>query len=277
MSSKAVEPEDIPELVHDALVDEHGEGQERRVKGYIRTQSIRELFKYLDPDDVVHLETRRRVTDKTESFGVSLPGSVSQYIKKEELLKRRYRINYDRLEHGDLDWSEVESIIDGDDLSDMAVDRLVYRFEDQQLYDRLLSLLDAVMDYAQTGETHFNQPFHAELKARSPGASHAKDEVRNYHGEAMFGDHGWNVRTLDLDAIWSLDAWKREGKHVMGKGVHQRRVEELAFNSVSGDAPEYGAVNSNLVVNTWKKAFSPGVTGVKEWEWTEDLEWKQIR
>lgn len=277
MSTEAVQASDIPDLVHDALISEHGESQEKRVKGYIRTQSIKELFKYLDPEDIIRLKGERQLKDKTESFGALLPPSVNEYLSQEELIKRRYFLNFDRLEHGVFNWPEVRTIIEDQDLKDIAVTHLVYRFEDQELHDRLLSLLDDVMDYSETGTTHFRQPFHAELKSRSPGASTARKEVRNYNDESLFSSLHWKIRTLDLEGIWSLDAWTGEGKDIMGKGYGQREVEELAFNSASNDAPKYGAVNSTIIYNQWKKTLSPGLVDYKEWEWSGEQNWEQVR
>lgn len=264
----------VPELVHDALVDMEGDGQEQRVKGYVRTQSINEVFKYIDPDDVIRLEAKRLVKDKTESFGrLSLP-SIKKYTSMEEQLRRSFVIDYDRVKHGKFNWPEIRKIIDEEGLGDVAVTNLVYRFESQELYERLGKLLNRVLDFSEDGGTFFNQPFHAELRSRAPGHSHARQEVRTYNEESIFVDLGWKVRTLDLDAIWSFDAWRNEG--MVNKSTSMRRVEELVFNHVSDEIPQYGAVNSPLVVNQWKKTFGPGVTNHKEWEWTEEGDWEQV-
>lgn len=278
----SVQKQDIPQLVHETLVDDHDEPQEQRIKGYVRTQSIRELFKYLDADDVLHLEAQRLVKDKTESFGrLSLP-SVREYTDMEEQLKRKFVIDYDRVEHGTFNWPEVRDFIEEESLRDVAVTRLVYRFESNDLHERLLTLLQETIDYP--GSTFFNQPFVAELWARKPGHSHARQEVRDYNDETVFTHLGWNVRTMDLEAIWSTDAWKDEGKDVytekaeeVTRTLDQRDIEELVFNHVSSEGSRYGAVNSYLVYNTWKHTLSPGVVGHKEFEWTDDQHWEQTR
>lgn len=275
--SKSYQPEEVPDLVRDALVKKFGESQRKRVKGYAKTQSLKELFKYLDPDDVIQLKARRTVRDDNASFShLSLP-SVGQYIDMEEQLSRQVVIDFDRLKHGAFKWASVESLIDKEDFEDMAVERVVYRFENHDLYDLLLGLLDESVDYSSGGSTFFNQPFHAELSTTAPGTDEAGDAVRSYNDPSLFTDLGFNVRTLDLDAIWSLDAWKGSGGGVMGKGTSQRQMEELAFNNVESDAPMYGAINSTVAVNEWRKSLNPGVTGAKEFEWTEDGEWEQVR
>lgn len=264
----------LPGLVHDALVDMEGEGQEQRVKGYVRTQSINEVFKYIKPGSVIRLKAKRLIKDKTESFSrLSLP-SVKEYTSLEEQLRRSFRIDYNVVDHGHFNWPEVKDIIEDEGLGDVAVTELVYRFENQQLYERLGKLLNHVLDFAEDGGTFFNQPFHAELRSRAPGHSKARQEVRTYNEDSIFVDLGWKVRTLDLDAIWSFDAWKNEG--MINKNTSQRKVEEYVFNHVNENMPQYGAVNSPLVVNLWKKTFGPGVTNHKEWEWSEEGEWMQI-
>lgn len=261
-----VQTVDIPRMVHDALVDMGGDGQGRRVRGYAKTQSITEIFKYLDSDDIIRMEARRRVKDKTESFGrLSLP-SVTEYTDMEEQLKREFRIDYDRLEHGKFNWSEVKNIIDTEGLKDVAVTHLVYKFESQALFEKLTELLKHIGLY---DSTFFNQPFHAELSSKPPGHSNARQQVRDYNDEILFKRMGWKVRTLDLEAIWSLDAWKN--------AENQRKIEEHAFNHIPDGIPQYGAVESPLVYGAWKNSLNPGVVDHKEWELTEEETWEQVR
>jgi len=275
MSQAVKNTEDIPGRVNDVLVSEYGEDQGRKVKGYVRTQSIRELFKYLDPDDIVRLKARRLVKDKTESFGrLQLP-SIEGYTSLEEQLKRQFVIDYDRLEHGKFNWPEIRSIIEGEGFGDVAVERLVYKFESQQLYERLLNLLDDVYNYRETGASYFSQPFHADLSTSYPGHEHAREEVMQYNDQSLFKEMGWKIRTLDLDAIWSLDAWR----NTKGKVLYdftQRQIEDMAFNNGGGEQT-YGAINSTIVYNAWRNSISPSAVSYKEWEWNEGEDWEQVQ
>lgn len=275
MSQAINKPEDIPQRIHDVLVNEYGEEQGRKVRGYVKTQSMRELFKYLDSDDIIRLKARRLVKDKTESFGrLQLP-SIKDYTSLEEQLKRSFVIDYDRVEHGRFNWPEIRSVIEDEGFGDMAIERLVYKFDSQQLHDLLLNLLDDAVEYRETGSTYFNQPFHADLSTAYPGHEQAREQVTNYNDQSLFKELGWKVRTLDLNAIWSLDAWRNKGENVL-YDFTQRQIEDMAFNNGLGEGT-YGAINATVVYNAWRNSIGPGVVSHKEWEYTQGEDWEQVR
>lgn len=267
---------DIEEAIHSTLVDQHGEGQTKRVKGYFFSQSLHELMKYLDSGDIMVLQGERDVKDKSESFGrLSLP-SVSDYTSMEEQLKRQFVIDYDRRKHGQFNWPEVKKLVTDYGLTDIAVSKVVYRFTDDDLHGHLLSLLQEAVGYSY--ESNFEQPFYAVLQSRPPGSDLARRKVRQYNDDSVFTDLGWQVRSMDLDAVWSHRAWTNDPNVVAGRHT-QRGLEDLAFNHVSDDAPEYGAVNSNLVFTKWRRQFTNGQnpTARKAWEWSEDGDWKRVQ
>lgn len=86
---------------------------------------------------------------------------------------------------------------------------------------------------------------------------------------------GWKKRTLDLDAVWSYRAFTESGGTPF-YGMTMEDLEDLAINHTGETDHEYGAINSPLVINKWRKEFSRGTTETKPFQWTEHGEWVRV-
>lgn len=285
----SVQVEDIPELVHETLVDKYGESQETRSRGYFYSQSLKKLLNYVEPENVHALHAKRQVKNKSESFPSLSAGNVGDYTRSEEQIKVSYEVDYERAKHGTFDWDTILSDIKQKDLEDLPVERFVFAAENDDLHEHLLELLEDTIGFAQPGQ--FEQPFFFEMESRSAGLAAVKDKVKREHPTWYFrGDPdnpdktplGWKHRTMDLVGVWSKNAWMESDNVVATqsrgsarKQLTMKDIEELVFNYVGTDEPQFGAVNSKLVINKWATTFGNSVTGIKSWEWLSSGRWKR--
>lgn len=270
--SKTINPDDIPGLVKETLVDEFGDSQDRCVRGYVPSQSIQKVMEYLGPEHIQQVHGKRLVKDTTESFkrpGYDLP----EYIDLEEQLKRQLRIRFDRAESGEFDWDIVQDFLIDSDLKDIAVSKLVIRMENPDLRDHLFTLLQKSIDYPEGYRKEFIDPFFFVMESRAPEIDKDYRNVEKAHDQSYLKELGWSPRCLDLLSIWSYRAWVNSGNKPMG--VTQREVEELAFNQRESNEPVFGAVNSMLVVNRWRSPFGRGMTDLRYYDWTEQKGWER--
>jgi len=293
-----VDWESLPERTMEYLVSKYGESQDTRVVGVFPSQSLHRVRDNIDAGDIIRFDGKRRVVEdatrewdqqnqQPAGFGMAGFRAYSDY-KHES--KECLSVSFDRTAvQAPFDESGlVEFLGENPDLYDIATNRLVIRFESDALYDKLLDILQEVAEFRDVGE--FEQPFHAEMKSRPAGTKGLRRSIRQRHHENYFQNHespasedddppgmGWNLRTLDLVAIWSHRAWTNPGNVVAvketGENVTMYGLEDQVFNQVSSDRPQYGAVNSKLVVNKWNTAFDTDAADVKQWNWDENGEW----
>lgn len=270
MSQEVVKPENIPERIKEALVNQHGESQDRCVRGYVPSQSLQWLMDFLDNDQIQRLKAKRTVKDSTESFDI-FGHSLPTHVDAEEQLKREVVVDYDRSEHHDFEWQPVSDFLIDSGIDDLAVSKLVFRMDNEGLRDQLFAVLQDGIQYPSSYKAEFTDPFYFVMESRAPQTSKDYDMVDKVHEQGELKELGWNPRTLDLMSIWSHHAFTNSGNQPMG--VTQHEIEEYAFNQRENDSPVFGAVNSLLVVNKWRQQFSRGKTEKRVFDWEEKEGW----
>lgn len=290
MSSHTVTPadpstisqEDIPSRVHEALCDEFGENQDRRYRGCFISQSLRELMKFISPEQIVTVATTRNMTNNSST--VPIPGSFKEFTTVKTKNEISVDQRFDKKTHLIFPWADVRDWLDDEpDLYDLAVTSVVIRLDENELlHDHLMRLLKAAIGFTDTGA--LREPFYAVMSSKStahePGLRRA---VTNHHHPRYFSNEsvegerglGWQKRTLDLDAVWSERAFmKKQGTPFYD--MTMRDIEDQAVNHTGQTDHEYGAINSKLVINRWRKEFSRGTTDMKPYRWTEHGEWVRV-
>lgn len=270
MSDSTVHIEDIPERIQSALVDEHGESQDSCVRGYVPSQSLSWLMEFLNDDQIQRVVARRTVKDNTESFGV-FTSSLPDHLDAEEQLKREVVVDYDRSKHYDFEWGPISDFLAESGIDDLAVNTLIFRMDHKTLRDQLFEVLQTGIDFPPSYKSEFEDPFYFVMESRAPQTSKDYDMVEKVHDDGELKKLGWNPRTLDLMSVWSHHAFLNSGNKPMG--ITQYELEEYAFNQRESDSPVFGAVNSMLVVNKWRQAFSRGKTELRHFDWKEREGW----
>lgn len=277
-----VSRDEIPTRVHQTLCDEFGDDQDRRHQGCFISQSLRELMGFLSPEQIMTLETTRNVTD--EASEMPIPGRLSNFTTANERVEQHISQRYDRNTHLRFPWGVFEDWLDDNPhIYDVPVTRVAFKLEDTELlHEHLETLFEAALGFTNGGE--LTGPFYAVMSSTStthePGLRRA---VTQFHDDRYFkkggnGDRpglGWKKRTLDLDAVWSYRAFT-ESAGTPFYGMTMRDIEDLAVNHTGETEQEFGAINSPLVINKWRKAFSRGTTETKAYYWTEHGEWVRV-
>ena len=270
MSQDAIKAEDIPERIKEALVNQHGESQDRCVRGYVPSQSLQWLMEFLDGEQIQRLKAKRTVKDDTQPFDI-FNQTLPSHVDAEEQVRREVVIDYDRSKHLGFDWEPVRDFLIDSGINDLAVSKLTFRMDNQGLRDQLFAVLRDGIQYPKSYKAEFTDPFYFVMESKAPQTSKDYDMVDKVHEEGELKELGWNPRTLDLMSIWSHHAFTKSGNQPMG--VTQYELEEYAFNQRESDSPVFGAVNSLLVVNKWRQQFSRGKTEKRVFDWQEQKGW----
>lgn len=280
---KDITREEVPGRVHQALMDEFGDGQKQRVQGAFISTSLRKVMEFLDPESIHSVKIERETTQKKTD--IPIPESFDPFTKVNETRRLELRQRYDKKEdYHDYPWKDIREWLDETpEIHDLSISELVFKIENDDLRDQLLRVLQKAIGFSDSGE--FESPFFAVMKSCPPGDPSTRRAIRDYHEDYYFqstdqtdGDMGmnWPIRSLDLVGLWSHRAWADSSNQPF-YGMTMRDVENLAINHIGSDAPEYGAINSKLVVNRWRSHFSRGTTQFKAWVWVEDQKgWKRV-
>lgn len=278
--SETTPVDEIPRRIRDTLVEEYGDSQDRCVRGYVPTQSVMKLMDYLDPGNIQQVRGRRVVKDASETFGM-VQQDLPPYIDGEEQIRREAVIDYDRAKHDGFEWGRVRDFLTDTELTDIAINKLVIRMENEGLRDHLFGLLTKGINYSESYKEEFTDPFYFVMESRAAEQDKDYRNIKDAHDSGYLEELGWKYRCLDLMAIWSHYGWVKSGNEPMtyrdgnGEtvGMTQHEVEELSFNRRESNQPVYGAVNSPLVVNRWQTPFGSALTDMRHFEWREQEGW----
>lgn len=299
----------LEELAHDALTDEHGDSQEPKRIGYVRTQSLKKVVDALDdPEQIQYVKGKRRADSQREDlFGgeQALP-----YLDATQVTRDEWKVAYDRAIHPRFDWETLASrLAEKPSVWDFPIERLVIQLRDGELFDHWQTFIETVSERHPAFDGSLptawvSEPFFAVLETSKPGTKGCRDNIERFHedepyyfmprtqGDETHSGMGWSPRSLDLTAIWSYRAFvdkkdvvatssspspllTADGGDAELERLTPRKIESKLINYSEKDSPHFGAVNALLSINKWRRAFSRGSTGVKPFHWDESGEWVQ--
>lgn len=261
----------VPQMVFRALVDEFGESQERKYKGFVATQSLRNLMDYLAADEVVSLYAEADIShDSDPAQGPIPPGAAKHCIEAQEQLKTWVELNFDLGKHGEFPWSDIQMYLNQEHtpVDDLAVRSLTIRLEDEQLQTHLRRVLGEAIDLGD--KKYLKQPFFFQMCSRQAQRKE-RDAVKQHNEEEFLKRVGYRV--LELEEMYSLRAMKDKSDPVMG--VTPKELEDLALNYEDDETKSFGALYSKLIINKWRAAFSRSLADTTAFDWTEDGTWKR--
>lgn len=297
----------LEKLARDVLVDQHGESQDRRRVGYVRTQSLKKVVDALDDPSRIQAVSGTRRADQTSE---DLFGGEQElvYLDAKRVTRDDWKISYDRAIHRELDWECLsDRLTENRSVWDFPVRRLVVRLDDDELLGHWKEFIEDASERHPAFEGAFptgwvKSPFFAVMETAKPGTSGCRDNIESFHedepyyfmpradGDETHAGMGWSPRPLDLTAVWSYRAFidkqdvpvtiSEPKKQLTADGgeterLTPRAIEAKLVNYSKDDSEYYGAVNSLLSINKWRRAFGRGATGLKPFHWNESGEWEQ--
>jgi hypothetical protein len=264
--------EQVPQLVFQTLVDEFGESQQRKYKGFVATQSLRTLMNYIQAEQVVEVYAEADISaDSEPTQGPVPPGGAKHCIQAQQQTKTWLELNYDLSKHGELPWLDIAEYLDLETtpVDDLAVRSLTIRVENEQLELQLRRVLEAAIDLGD--EKYLKQPFFFTMRSR-PAQNKERDAVKEHNDNEFLKRVGYRV--LDLRDMYSLRAKQDKADPVMG--VTPRELEDLAFNYEDGATQSFGALYSKLIINKWRAAFSRSLADTTAFRWSDEaLGWRR--
>jgi hypothetical protein len=291
----------LGEVAYDTLTDLHAD-QDERVTGFYKSQSLRHLLRHLTIDDeaIIKLQGGRRVNETSHDIPFFGYSGIQSYLDPVEIRREIVELDFDKVTEGEFSSDGILGWLDEDEneeIYDLPIDRLVFRYEDDQLYEHLWEFiqetLDAYYGARLQDQGEFQQPFYVVMEANDPGHPRIRRMVEDFHPERYFlrGDNtdldgnrglGQQFRTMDLTAIWSHRAYTHSdnviatetNEHGDQVEVTIRDIENRVVNHISQDTPEYGAINSRLLANHFRRAFHQGIDR-KSFDWEEQEGWVQ--
>lgn len=266
-----IQEEQVPQLVFRALVDEFGESQQRKYKGFVATQSLRNLLDYLQAEQVVDMTAAADVQDAGESFKAPAPpGDARHCIDTQEKLITSVALDYSRSKHGALPWADIQAFLDMETtpVDDLAVRSLTVRVESEQLESQLRRVLATAVSLAD--KKYLQQPFFFSMRSRL-AQNKERAAVKEHNDEEFLKRVGYRV--LELRAMYSLRAQQDKADPVMG--VTPRELEDLALNYEDDASRQFGALYSKLIINKWRAAFSRSLADTTMFRWSDDGAWRR--
>jgi len=270
-SPSSVHPEEVPQMVFDTLVDEFGESQDIKYKGYVVSQSLEQLMGYLDRDQIISMRATADISNKDEVVkGTTPPGKARHCIEAREKLITEIQLNYSRSKHGKFPWGDVQEFLaeERTPIDDLAIRRLTIRTEAEELRDHLRTVLTDAVGLAD--KKYLKSPFFFTMKSRQAKAAE-RETVKEHNEEDFLKRVGYRV--LELNKMYSLRAKKDKGDPVMG--CTPRELEDLAFNHDDQQSQNFGALYSNLAINKWRQAFSRTFGEKTRFTWTDEGQWER--
>jgi len=283
-------------------VQQHGGGNIRRSVPYFPSTSARKIIDSLDiPDkDIILMEGRREVQQSSADNSLGGYDSLGSYLEAKSKTKKTSVFKYDRKQCPRFDSSELISWLDEpsqSDVYDIQLDKLCFRLNDDVVHQKVEDFLTNIIkeesdEYEGWDKGAFKQPFFVEMKSSSPGTDAVKKVVKDFHPERYFirgserdqnGEWGlgMKIRTMDLEGIWSLRVKQGKEEIVVKTGAGRKEnwtlddLESEFINHVSEDSPNYGLVNTPLMVSLLSRSFNDPIDD-KQFKWNEREQWVQV-
>lgn len=274
-----VDGEQVRDKVHDHLIGKGSAQKDRKFVGYFMSQSLWKICETANTETIVEIDGSGSQSERVEC------GTNHSYSSHEQIEKDEYEVSYrSDPSVGSFDVDGIKQECDELGLRDVCVTNVTVRIDDDELYDELYKILDKTDVYDMS---MFEQPIYAEMTdTKVPeDMESTRDWIRDKHPSQYFGegsDMKWNYRTLELDSIWSRNAWIEDGTVVArdykGDGLTVRDLEERILNYHAVSDPVISPVNSRMVTRAWRKALdlsknSDPITGTKVLDWNQREGW----
>jgi hypothetical protein len=273
--SSIVQVEDVPQVVFETLVNQHGHTQQHKFTGYAVSQSLTKLMHPLEPDQVVALKSETSPVSEDESFkGMKPPGAAAYCVDVRECLTTKIKLNYDYSKYGEFPWDDIQEFLNMETtpVDDLAVRSMTIRLESEDLRNKIRNVLN---DMGLSDTRYLKNPFFFTMKSRTAKDAE-RDEVKTSNDEDFLKRVGYRV--LELDNMYSLRA-QQDKKDILLRGksdnLYPRDLEDMAFNYNDATTQSYGALYSNLIINKWRAAFSSNLGEKTRMVWTDDGQWKR--
>ncbi|WP_229111088.1 hypothetical protein [Halapricum desulfuricans] len=286
---KALKP-----LVTDKFIDKRQKKENtKRYVPYSFTQGLRKAMAHLNADNIQQLDANRSFNTERESIDSILSSDVSDIMEGDVVKRKQFELEFDRAEDGDFPWLDIQSVLgQSSTVYDLPVRRLVVRFEDDEFENEWRDAIREALDMNNPPLSWIESPFYAVLESSDPGEGDARDRVREVHedfyfkpmfeAEADYEGMDWPIRTLDLQSVWSYQAFinRAQAIHTVRKDDRQydwtpRKLEKYIMNYFQPSEDYTGVIRSSDFAGLWRRVYSRDITSTKVFEWEEDEEWVQ--
>lgn len=274
-----VDGENVRDKVHDHLIGSGSAQEDRKFVGYFMSQSLWKICNMVDTEKIVEIDGGSSQSEKIDC------ATNHSYSSHEQIEKDEYEVSYRSGPGvGSFDVDGIKQECDELGLRDVCVTNVTVRIDDDELYNELYDILDATGVYDMD---MFEQPIYAEMNdTKVPeDMKSMRRWMRDKHPSWYFGkgsSMNWNYRTLELDSIWSRNAWVEDGTVVArgydGDGLTVRDLEEKILNYHAVSDPVISPVNSRMVTRAWRNALdlsnnTDPITGTKVLDWSQREGW----
>lgn len=290
MSSPPPSLSALEDLVTDEFFDQQNDTETRRFVPYSFTQGLRKAMAHIDPEDIQELEANRSFNTDREKIDAVVSSPISDIFDGEFLTRKQFDLDFDKAEGDIFPWADVQDILGSKTVYDLPVRHLVVQFEHEEFEQEWQETIESAIDQDVVPTSWVDSQFYAVLESAKPEDSDARENVRDHHEEFYFKPKfeseedyegmDWQVRTLDLQSVWSHQAFVNRSEPLLTQhfGDRQldwtaRRLERFIMNYFAPDENYTGVLRNNEFASLWRRVYSRDVTSIKRFEWEEGEEW----
>lgn len=284
----------VRDLVTKKFFDQQSDENTRRFQPYAFTQGLKKSMQYLSADDVQELNATREFRTGQQDIPVVANSNVSGVFTGEKTSGRDFFLEYDRVENGGFPWKDIQNVLgQPSTIHDIPVRKIVVRFDDEEFESEWRSKLEDAINVSNPSLEWVESPFFAVLSSTDPGQGVHRENVRGAHEDFYYKPDSpqtskndgfpWSIATLDLDAVWSFEAWKgNKDTKFTSRGEsgsvdwNARKIEKYLMNYFHPESQYAGAMYMGNFVGKWRSAFSRQATSTKVYQWEGDEEWTQL-
>lgn len=284
----------VRDLVTKKFFDAQSDESTRRFQPYAFTQGLKKSMQHLSTDDIQELRATREFRTGEQDIPAVANSNVSDIFSGEKTSGRDFCLEYDRVENGGFPWKDIQNVLgQPSTIHDIPVRKIVVRFEDEEFETKWTSKLREAIAVNNSSLGWVESPFFAVLSSTDPGQSTHRENVRNAHEDFYYKpdspqtskDDGfpWSIASLDLDAVWSFEAWKgNKDARFTTRGEYgsvdwdARKIEKYLMNFFDPESQYAGAMYMGDFVGKWRNTFSRQTTSTKVYQWEGDEEWTQL-